>query len=430
MRSKKARPIALGAAMAMTLAIALSACGEDGGDGKAADGKPAGTVKVLAVEGPETDALEEGAKAFTKESGIAVTVDKVARDLWSQRKVAELAQDAGTYDVVFVGGGDDSQWLLEHAHVQDLAPHLGDDVVNDIVNHELFTRDDGSFVGAPQYLNFPMLFYRADLFGDPGEQKVFKDKYGRDLAVPTTFDELVEVAEFFHRPPELYGTCIGGVDWSVFIDDTYFTYGQDSNFGDLDTGELTLNSPEHIKSLQYIKDLTAFNAPGWETQSFFDCDNQVQAGTVALYQNWLYAWDVLKEPMGDKIAMAPPPGAKTHLGAMLATIPEAAPNPEGAGEFIAWMLTDAYQLDQTEATGNLPVRLSQLDSADFAEALDQIGMLKDVAQRLTYQFTTWSGELSTGVAEAIAKVYQGEMTPTEAANWLQNDKFAGRKALE
>lgn len=388
-----------------------------------------GDIRILAVEGPETDALATHATEFTDETGIGVTVDKVARDVWGQRKVAELAQDAGTYDVVFLGGGDDAEWLLNHAHARDLTPYLGD-VADDIVNADLFTRDDGALVGVPQYYNFPVLLFRNDLFEDPDEQAAFEAEYGRELAAPTTFDELVDVATFFNRPPELYGTCLGGVDWSVFLDDTYFTYGQGGNFGDLETGELTLDTPEHIASMEYIDALTGLSAPGWEALSFFDCDNQMAAGQVAIYQNWLYAWRTVGDQMDGNLGIAPPPGEQTHLGSMLATIPEAAPNPDAAGEFIAWMTSDAYQLAQTEETGNLPVLASQQDGADFATALPELDMLKSVANRLTYLHTTWSGELSSGVSEALGKVLSGEMTAAEAAAWLQDEKFAGREAIE
>ncbi len=392
---------------------------------------PSGEIRVLAVEGPETDALEAESAAFTEASGITVQVDKVARDVWGQRKVAELAQGAGTYDVVFLGGGDDAAWMLSHAKALDLTPYLGADLVNDVVNHELFTTKSGAFLGAPQYYNFPVTLYRADLFADPEERAAFKAAYGRDLEAPTTFDELVDIATFFNRPDEgLYGTCLGGVDWSVFLDHTYFTYGQDANYGDLDSGDLTLDTAKQVKSYEYIKELTSLSAPGWESLSFFDCDNQMKAGSVAIYQNWLYAWRTLGADMGDTLAMAPPAGVKTHLGSMLATIPEKAPNPDAAGAFIKWMLGDEFQLAEATATGNLPVLESQQESADFIAALPELETLKPVANRLTFLHTTWSGELSSGVAEAIAKVNSGEFTAQEAANWLQNEKFAGRQAME
>ncbi|HEY3406903.1 MAG TPA: hypothetical protein VGK53_01890, partial [Propionicimonas sp.] len=63
-------------------------------------------------------------------------------------------------------------------------------------------------------------------------------------------------------------------------------------------------------------------------------------------------------------------------------------------------------------------------------ALPELPVLKSVAGRLTYNHTTWAGELSSGVSEAIAKVNSGKMSAAEAAAWLQNQKFAGRKAIE
>ncbi|MDA8048818.1 MAG: extracellular solute-binding protein [Rhodospirillales bacterium] len=51
------------------------------------------------------------------------------------------------------------------------------------------------------------LSYRTDLFNDPKEKAAFKQKYGQDLAVPATWADFMKVAEFFHRPPHLYGTA-------------------------------------------------------------------------------------------------------------------------------------------------------------------------------------------------------------------------------
>lgn len=417
------RPIVVVAAV-MAGSLVIAGCSSAGSDDDAR------VVRVLAVDGPETDALIAGAAAFEEATGITASIEQVARTVWGQRKVAELIEGAGMYDVVFIGAGDDAMWALEKADVLDLSEYLTDDVASEILHGDLFTNDDGDLIAVPQYYNFPMFFYRQDLFDDPDERDAFSAEYGRDLAPPTTYEEMFDLAEFFHRPPETYGYCLGGVDWSVFLDDTYFVYGLGANYGDLETGELTLDTPEQIEAMEWIDRFTDFNAPGWETQSFFDCDQLMQEGKVAMYQNWLYAWEVLKESMGDDIGMAAPVGELTHLGAMAATIPASAEHPDEAGEFIAWMLSDEYQQSQVEATGNLPVLESQLSNESIRAALDGIEVYEPVVQRLTYNFTTWSGELSTGVAEAIAKVYSGEMTAAEAAEWLQNEKFAGRAAIE
>ncbi|HEY3345640.1 MAG TPA: extracellular solute-binding protein, partial [Anaerolineaceae bacterium] len=230
----------------------------------AAPAKPQGAqvVRILAVSGPETDALIAGAADFEKATGITASIEQVARPLWGERKVRELLQDSGIYDVVFVGGGDDLLWVKTKGHILPLDNYLTADEKQKVQHTDFFTQD-GKLVGAPQYYNFPMLFYRKDMLEDPKEQAAFKAKYGRDLTVPKTYDDLLQVAEFFNRPGQMSGYCLGGVDWSVFLDYTYYLYGTGGNFGDLKTGELTLNTPEAVRAMDVLTKLTKFNPKGW-----------------------------------------------------------------------------------------------------------------------------------------------------------------------
>jgi multiple sugar transport system substrate-binding protein len=387
-------------------------------------------VRVLAVAGPETDALIAHAADFEKATGITASIEQVARPLWGQRKVRELSEDSGIYDVVMIGGGDDNTWLKYKAHAQNLSKLLSPDSISKLIHPEWFTTTDGKLVGVPQYYNFPMLFYRKDLFADPKEQSAFQAKYGHPLALPTTYDEMYQVAEFFNRPPNLYGFFLGGVDWSIFLDDTYYTYGAGGNYGDLATGALTLNSDAQKSALANVARFTKLNPPGWETQNFFDGDALMQSGKVAMYQNWFYIWKTFQKSMPDKIGMAPLPAKGAALGAFVATVPNAAPNPTAAAKFIDWMLSPAYQKAQSIETGNLPVRSDVLADPALRSALVGIDQMEKVLPDLQYNHVTWSGELSAGVGEAIVKVLHGEMTPDQAATWLQNVKFAGRKAIE
>ena len=42
-------------------------------------------------------------------------------------------------------------------------------------------------------------YYNADVYGNPDEQAAFKEKYGYDLAPPATWDQVVDIQEFFRR---------------------------------------------------------------------------------------------------------------------------------------------------------------------------------------------------------------------------------------
>ena len=55
------------------------------------------------------------------------------------------------------------------------------------------------------------LCYRKDMLEDPKSKREFKARYHRELAVPTTWKEYMQLAEFFNRPREhFYGTYISG----------------------------------------------------------------------------------------------------------------------------------------------------------------------------------------------------------------------------
>ena len=415
-------------ALLPVFAIVLGACSTGSSNNPSGSGSK--VVRVLAVSGPETDALIKYAPEFEKATGITASIEQVARPLWNQRKVRELIENAGLYDVVMTGGGDDNLWVKHKAHVKDLSKYLTSDESSQLILKDKFTYN-GKLVGAPQYYNFPMLFYRKDLFNSPTEQAAFKAKYGHDLAVPTTYDEMYQVAQFFNRPPNLYGYFLGGVDWSVYLDDTYFVYGLGGNYGDPTSNQLTLNSPQQKQAFDYINKFTKLNPPGWQTENFFDGDKLVQDGKVAMYQNWFYIWTTFQKTMPDKIGMAPLPTTKgAHLGSFVATIPDAAPEPDNGGKFIQWMLSPTYQKEQAIETGDLPVLQSSLQDPDVRKALVGIDQFEKVLPNLQYNQTTWVGELSAGVSEAIGRMLKGEFTPDAAADWLQNTKFKDRKAIE
>ena len=390
-------------------------------------------VRVIGVASPETECLIEQARQFEEETGITASIEQVARPLWGDRKVRELIEDSGIYDVVMIGGGDDPMWAKTKGNWIPLDQYLSKEEIEKILHREYYTYE-GKLMGVPQYYNFPMLFYRKDLLEDPEEQAAFKAKYGRDLTVPRTYDELYEVAEFFHRPPDLYGFFIGGVNWSIFLDHTYFVYGMGANYGDLQTGNLTLNTPEQKRAMEALTGLAKkFNPLGWETLNFFDGDQLMLEGKIFMYQNWLYIWKTFVERMPHKIGIAPPtgdvqPGA--HLGAFVAVIPEAAPNPDAGAKLIQWMMSYEYQKNQVLKTGNLPIREDVLEDPEVREALVGIEIMEKTLPYLSYQYTTWPGELSSGISEAIWKILNGEMTADQACDWLQNVKFAGRKAIE
>jgi multiple sugar transport system substrate-binding protein len=71
---------------------------------------------------------------------------------------------------------------------------------------------EGTTYGVPYHDGPEIFHYREDLFESVAEQRAFGERYGRPLHVPKTWDEFLEVAEFFTRPEEdLWGTVVAAL---------------------------------------------------------------------------------------------------------------------------------------------------------------------------------------------------------------------------
>ena len=152
-----------------------------------------------------------------------------------------------------------------------------------------------------------------------------------------------------------------------------------------------------------------------------------------MYQNWFYITKTLMEKMPGKVGMVPTVGDKQpgeHLGAFVAVIPTAAANPDNAGKFISWMLSAQYQKEQAIDTGDLPVRQDVMKDPDVQKAIPYLPEYQKALPYLTYQYSTWPNELSSGISEAIWKVFKKQMTADQACDWLENEKFKDRRAIE
>ena len=105
--------------------------------------------------------------------------------MWDSQSTAEFAGMRSSSNDIF----DKSSYLKA-----DIFPPAS------LSRYGEFPDGSGEFFGLPANQDAYGLTYRKDLFEDPKEKEAFKAKYGRDLAVPQTYQEAKDVAEFFTRP--------------------------------------------------------------------------------------------------------------------------------------------------------------------------------------------------------------------------------------
>ncbi len=120
--------------------------------------------------------------------------------------------------------------------------------------------------------------------------EAFEAKYGYPLAVPTTWQQLYDIAEFFYRPDDnVYGACVyTQKDYDGMImgyENVMFSWGvdwQDENSEVLGV----VNSDKAVEALEFYKNLYGFAPPGTNNAFFTECNSVFINGQATLVMNY------------------------------------------------------------------------------------------------------------------------------------------------
>ena len=385
----------------------------------------------MVTAGPEEDVLIKYAQSdFEQQTGIKASIETVSRDLRPSRAAREFTDDNATYDLVALNSSAGDPVWVARGKSQDLRKLLPADLIENILPklREAATYND-KLVAVPQYWNTEMYFYRRTCSPTPRTRRTSRQSTATSSRRRRTWDQLADIDEFFHRPPDLYGGWMSGVNWGIGLDYQTILFGVGGRAFDLKANALLANSPESVKTFEIMQRIAKTAPESFATQSFFDADTLMQGGKLASYTNYSYIWATLaKEP--DKYGMTVLPGKGIPIGTFFFAVPETAPNVACAVKFITWMLSDDYQAKQVGETGNPPATISQMNNPAVTSQIPEFEQFVAAAEKLTPVEVTWGPEFFEGVSIAGADVYAGKKTPQEAADWLQNTKFKDRKPLE
>ena len=204
------------------------------------------TITLCWAAWDPANALVELSKDFTAKTGIGMKFEFVPWTNYADRFLNELNSRGSLCDLLI----GDSQWIGGAAENGQYVK------LNDFFKKEGISMDDympATVVGysewpknTPNYWALPAMgdavgwTYRKDWFARPDVQKDFKAKYGRDLAVPQTLDELRDIAKFFQGREidgkKVYGASIyterGSEGITMGVSNYLYDYGfkyQDPN---------------------------------------------------------------------------------------------------------------------------------------------------------------------------------------------------------
>ena len=248
------------------------------------------------------NALVELSKDFTDSTGIGMNFEFVPWTNFADRFLNELNSGGKLCDLMI----GDSQWIgggATYGHYVQL---------NDFFDAEGISMDD--FLpatvyaystwpkGEPNYYALPAMgdalgwVYRKDWFAKPELQEAFKAEHGRDLGVPSNWNELMDVAKFFQGREidgeTRYGAAIyterGSEGITMGVTSALYPWGfkYENSPGSYDM-EGAVNSPESAEGLEFYKAMYDCCTPPGHADAYMVANlDAYKSGQVAMQMNW------------------------------------------------------------------------------------------------------------------------------------------------
>ena len=343
-------------------------------------------LTIFWAEWDPANYLQELVNQYTAETGVTVTVQTTPWSDFQTKAFAEFNAKGDAYDLV-VG---DSQWLGAGAtggHYVDLTDFFNKHKVGEsmapatVKYYAEYPGNSGKYWAIPLEGDADGWAYRKDWFEDPKEKDAFKAKYGYELAVPKTYKELRDIAEFFYRPDEKrYGIAI--YTWNPYdalvmgYENALFSYGGD--LGDYATYKVDgiVNSQKAVEALEMYRELYKFTPPNWGSAFFLENNQAITEGLAAMSMNYFAFFPALANKATNPYAdvtgyFANPagPDGKQHaaLGGQGISIVSYSKKQEAAFKFLEWFIKDETQKKWGEL-GGYTCNATVLKSDEFRKA--------------------------------------------------------------
>jgi multiple sugar transport system substrate-binding protein len=336
------------------------------------------------IAGFYTDAMANLVSGFEAKHCVKVNVINIDNSQLYNKQVIEMVGQTGAYDVVTLETSEKAEFaengfilpMTEYfadkkAQLDDVAPTLA----------ALTTQYKGDVWGLPYYTYTAGYIYRADLLDDAGEKEAFKAKYGYDLAVPTTWAQHRDIAEFFTRKTgeNLKGEALTKDFYGVGLMAGPFPEIQDEMSGVLwsqgsdwltDDGKVPVDAVE--KAMSDYLELLKFAPPAALTVTYDGVMNQMKDGQIAqTYSFFLDQWPnaVTTETSvpGAKMGVAEAPEKKAYIGGFLLAVSASSAHPKEAMDFVAYIGGKEAQMEFARAGGTSTL-MSVLSDPAFAAA--------------------------------------------------------------
>jgi multiple sugar transport system substrate-binding protein len=244
------------------------------------------TLTFLGPKFDEWEAFIKVANAMGKGMGIEVKPQYLDWEEVFKKALIDSKSGVKTWDLVYAY----NTWVPGIAGSKLFSPissFLSNPANKALVKPEDFIKEttagleyQGQLWAFPTLAAPYVLGYRIDLLTNADEKSAFKAKYNYELAVPQTYKQLLDTAQFFTRKKgenvggkpageDFYGVCLAGKPGGFLFhryEMVLVAYGADLIYN-LKTKQPTVNSKESVAAAKYYAELHKYQQPGSETHS-------------------------------------------------------------------------------------------------------------------------------------------------------------------
>ncbi|MGJ4881928.1 MULTISPECIES: ABC transporter substrate-binding protein [unclassified Bradyrhizobium] len=365
-----------------------------------AEGK---TITLCWAAWDPANALVELSKDFTAKTGVNMKFEFVPWPNFADRMLNELNSKGKLCDLMigdsqWIGGAaENGQYVKLNEFFDKEGIKISDFMPATVAGYAEWPK------GSPNYWALPAMgdangwTYRKDWFARPEIREEFKKKFGRELEVPKTQEELKDIAEFFQKRvidgKTVYGAAIfterGSEGITMGVTNALYPFGfKYQNPKKPYDMQGFVNSDDAVKGLEFYKALyKCCTPPGYSNGYMQEGLDAFKSGQVALQMNWFAFFPGLyKDPNvgGDKIGFFVNPAQKekgSQLGGQGISVVAYSPNRAEALEYIKWFAALDTQ-KKWWALGGYSCHKGVLNdpnfkntapfAADFLVAMDQV----------------------------------------------------------
>jgi multiple sugar transport system substrate-binding protein len=289
----------------------------------------------------------------------------------------------------------------------------------------------GHVYGFPFTALTTYLCYRKDLLQDAANQRGFRSRYHRELKVPGSWQEYLQVAEFFNRPGDhFYGTYIQGKQglalWYEWLNVIYSFGGNIlATPHGWQYGDIVVNSPQNVSATEQYLKLIQFSPPDTLKYGWNEAQTALQQGKVFMGLLWSDQVPFLENPkvskVSGKIGYALIPSMRgrpfSQLEGLTYLVLARSQYSREAYKFLTWAMSQKVQVAQT-LRGSSSVRKSTYDDPQVAKLPYSPVFLASVPYGIPKPTVSESDEMTQAMVRDLSAIVNGKIPVERGLNMM------------